>query len=250
MTAASRSSRVGARAEGDTSGLYEPFGALVRELAPGRSFADMGCMWRLDGAIAFLAERSGATSVTAFDAAPRSGRFDEQHARNNSKVRFVRGDMHRLRSETPLLDDPDVLGTGLDAVGPHDVVWCTGVLYHTPNPLLIVSNLLSITRRTLVLGSKTLPEVPGLPQAAVFFPGLTPAQRHLYAPLWGSGIAADFDRTPLMEYANWWWGLTPSALRGLIEATPGFCVREQIDLPYHDYDDNCLMIVDAVTRSG
>ncbi len=35
---------------------------LIRRLAPGRSFADIGCMWNVNGQIAFLAEQSGATS--------------------------------------------------------------------------------------------------------------------------------------------------------------------------------------------
>lgn len=225
--------------------LYGPFRSLVDELAPGRSFADMGCMWRLDGGVAFYAEEKGATRVTAVDAAPRSARFDAEHERRNSQVRFVRADLHLAKSTTLDVDHPDVVGTGLDAVGLHDVVWCTGVLYHTPNPFLLFRNLLSITAHTLLVGTKSIPEIPGVPNAAVFFPGLDPTQRDAYAPLWGAGIGPPFDRDPMREYANWWWGLSASALRGFVEACPGWRVRETIDLPYHDYDDNCLLVVEA-----
>ena len=39
----------------------------VREHAPGKSFADIGGVFKLVGDMAFLAEDSGATSVTLFD---------------------------------------------------------------------------------------------------------------------------------------------------------------------------------------
>ena len=230
----------------DASGeVYRPFADLVSKIAPGRSFADMGCMWRIDGAVAFLAEARGATAVTASDVMDRTPKFDEEHARRRSNVRFVRADMHRLKGEDiGVASSNDVVTSGVDAVGKHDVVWCTGVLYHTPNPLLILANLLAITRRTLVVGNKTIPEIPGVPQAAVFFPGLTRGQREAYAPLWGEGITADYDRTPFREYANWWWGLTPSAMQGFIDATPGFQVADTIELPWNG-EDNLLLVVEA-----
>lgn len=170
-------------------------------------------MWQVEGAIAFLAEESGAPAVTGLDYMAPTRSFQEQIARG-SKVRFVHGDLH----------DPETVA----AVGPHDVVWCWGVLYHSPNPMLTLERLRAMTREFLILGTATLPPVPGLSQACVFFPGLSDRDRTAHAAAWpGSrgrfGLSTPF--VPEYNYGNWWWGITPSALAAMFEAA-GFSVLE------------------------
>ncbi len=60
----------------------------------GRSFADVGCMWSVDGAIAFAAEAAGATAVTGVDVMEESAAYRAQHEHLASQARFVRGDLH------------------------------------------------------------------------------------------------------------------------------------------------------------
>ena len=176
-------------------------------------------MWSVDGAIAFLAEESGARSVTGLDVmAPTPGYLTE-HARRSSGVRFVHGDVHDLSS--------------VEEVGTHEVVWCWGLLYHAPNPVLTLERLRSLTSELLILGTETIPEVPGLPQACVFYPGLTERPRLAFAA--GSseprlGLTSAFD--PAAGYASWWWGLTGSAVRSMLEAT-GFELVEAGGGPFH-----------------
>src|SRR6478609_9259845 len=67
---------------------------LVRRYAPGRSFLDVGCMWNVHGGITFLAEEAGAKRVTGIDVMAPTPRFESEHARRSSDVRFVRGDVH------------------------------------------------------------------------------------------------------------------------------------------------------------
>lgn len=219
--------------------------ALVRRFAPGRSFADMGCMWRVSGAVAFLAEDCAATEVTAFDGMEPTPEFEAEHRRRESRVRFVRGLIDVRVSTGPDGDPtvPEFVRTGVDAVGMHDVVWCSGVLYHTANPCLLLQNLMSICRETLVIGTKTIPEVPGLPQAAVFFPGLDDAARRVYEPLWRTGITAPFDPDPDRVAANWWWGLTASSLRGMVDTTPGWRTAELIQCAWDRGSDDNLYLV-------
>src|SRR3954470_7432267 len=95
---------------------------VVRRHAAGKSFADVGCMWKVNGRIAFVAEEAGATSVTGLDVMAPTPEYEAEYERRGSGVRFVQGDLH----------DPALV----DQVGPHDVVWCSGVLYHSPNPML------------------------------------------------------------------------------------------------------------------
>jgi hypothetical protein len=190
-----------------------PREALVRRHAPGHSFADVGCMWSVDGAIAFAAEEAGATSVTGLDVMDATPAFEAARERRGSAVRFVHGDLH----------DPAVV----DEVGVHDVVWCSGLLYHAPHPLLTLQRLRDLTGEILLLATESLPEVPGLPGACVFYPGAEPAP---FAAPGRAGLATPFD--PARAYENWWWGITPSALRGMLDAT-GFAVVELHDDGLH-----------------
>jgi hypothetical protein len=190
-----------------------PREALVRRHAAGRSFADVGCMWSVDGAIAFVAEAAGATSVTCLDVMDATPAFEAEWARRRSAVRFVRGDLH----------DPAVVAE----VGVHDVVWCSGLLYHAPNPLLTLERLRELTGQTLLLATESLPEVPGLRGACVFYPGADPA---LFAAPGRAGLATPFDAA--RGYENWWWGITPSALTGMLDAA-GFAVVDLHDDSLH-----------------
>ena len=185
---------------------------VVRAYAPGRSFADVGCMWNIHGDIAFLAEEAGATAVTGVDVMNPTEEFDRKHRERSSQVRFVKADLHNP-------------GT-VEAVGVHDVVWSTGVIYHTPHPMHLIHQLRGMTREYLVLGSATMPEVPGLPQACLFYPGLDEAGRSVHTKLVAGeslGITAPYD--PSKSYANWWFGITPSAMRAMVE-TSGLTVVE------------------------
>lgn len=195
-----------------------PIEPLIDELAPGRSFIDVGAMWRVHGKVAFRAEEHGASAVTALDVSTPTPEYRAEHERRDSKVRFVLGDVH----------DPAVR----EEAGPHDVVWCSGVLYHCPNPVHTLECLRELTQRTLVLISATLPDQPGVGQANVFFPGLPERDRLRYDRAYAAasglsaerlGLSTPFD--PEQRYGNWWWGLTPSAIRGMLEVT-GFAVQQ------------------------
>ena len=120
----------------------------MRRLAAGKTFCDVGCMWKVNGRIAFVAEEAGATAVTGVDVMPATAEFEAEHTRRSSQIRFVHGDLH----------DP----TTVAEVGAHDVVWCSGVLYHAPNPVLTLQRLRELTRELLILQTMTLPELPGV----------------------------------------------------------------------------------------
>ncbi len=184
---------------------------LIRRFAAGKRFADIGCMWNVDGELCFVAEHSGATAVTGVDIMAPTDRFKASLAGRRSLVRFVQGDIH----EPGLIE-------------PHDVVWCSGVLYHAPHPLLTLERLRAITASTLILATETIPDVPGLAQACVFLPGLNAPDRRLHAAARPGavalGVTTPFD--PAQSYGAWWWGISRSALRGMLLAT-GFEVVEE-----------------------
>jgi hypothetical protein len=199
--------------QGETLGAYDRLPEFIRNHAPGKSFADIGCMWGVNGEHAFLAERAGATAVTAVDVFGPTPEFEEKHRAQGSRVRFVLGDVTRRDT--------------LDEIGEADVVFCAGVLYHHPSPFDLLVALRRICRQTLILRTSTIPEVRGLPNAAVYFPMLDARARGLWklASLGvrhQAGISGPFQ--PSEGYGNWFWGLTPSCLESLLN-TAGFRVE-------------------------
>jgi 2-polyprenyl-3-methyl-5-hydroxy-6-metoxy-1,4-benzoquinol methylase len=177
---------------------------LIAEHAPGRSFLDVGCMWSVDGALCFAAEDAGASTVTGVDVMAASERFEAERERRGSAVAFVQGDLH----------DPAL------PVAPHEVVWCSGLIYHAPHPLLSLERLRALTTGTLLLATETIPEVRRRPRSAVF------------APEPGSHPAHTVAFDPAQGYGNWYWGLTPSAVVAMVEAA-GFAVGEQYRTKWH-----------------
>lgn len=195
---------------GDIIGSYDRLPEYIRRHAPGKSLADIGCMWGVNGEYAFIAEEAGASSVKAVDVFGPTPEFLEKKQTRSSRVEFILGD----------ITQPDTISR----VGIVDVVFCAGVLYHHPSPFNLLSALRRICRETLILRSSTIPEVRGLPNAAVYFPMLGADGRQLWnlkslGVQHQSGISTEFQ--PQEGYGNWFWGLSPSCLMSLLQ-TAGF----------------------------
>ena len=183
----------------------------IREYAPGHSFVDVGCMWGIHGAFTFLAEECGATRAVGVDVYPATPEFERERERRGSSVEFVHGDLH----------DP----TTAERVGQVDVVFCSGVLYHTPEPFHQLLQLRRICAERLILTTRTIPELPGLRHAAVYYPYLGRAQRRLWTLGTGQQMAISTPYEADQGYGNWFWGMTPSCLTALVR-TAGFEVEE------------------------
>jgi hypothetical protein len=179
---------------------------LIARHVAGRSFVDVGCMWTIDGALCFAAEDAGAASVTGVDVMARSERFDAELRRRDSKVRFVQGDLH--------------VPATVAAIGRHDVVWCSGVLYHAPHPLLTLERLRALTGQTLLLATETVAETPGRRNTCVIAPGRDEHPN------------AEPPAGPNAGYGPWYWGISPSALRTMLMLS-GFSVVEEFRTPFH-----------------
>ena len=201
------------RLRGDVVGNYDHLPQYIRQYAPGRSFVDVGCMWGVNGEYAFIAEESGAKSVKAVDVFGPTPEFEaKKHARNSS-VQFILGDATSIDT--------------IARIGEVDVVFCAGVLYHHPSPFDVLVALRRMCRHTLILRTYAIPEIDGLPNAAVYFPLLEPRDRLLWelSKLGVSkmvGITNEFQ--PQEGYGNFLWGLTPSCLESMLR-TAGFRVE-------------------------
>ena len=184
---------------------------LIRRLVPGKTFADIGCMWRVNGLFSFVAEDAGAARVAAVDIYPASPEFTAELARLGSRVEFIQGDIHAAAT--------------LQAIGRRDLVFCSGLLYHTPNPVATLMQLRRICDGVLILNTSTVPEHPGVKNFAVFYPYLDAGQRRLWSLGEGAlGVSTPYD--PAQGYANWIWGFSHSCLESMLRCA-GFRVLER-----------------------
>ena len=120
-------------------------------------------------------------------------------------------------------------------------MWCSGLLYHTPSPHLLLANLLSITGEYLIVGSKVIPDVPGLPAAAVYYPGMSGEQRECFRPVSRTIANEPFVREHHGQ--NWFWGLGPESLLSLARSIRDVELVEQVDLPWHQRHDSCYLVL-------
>lgn len=190
---------------------------LVKKHAVGKSFADIGCMWGVNGFFSFLAEESGATKVVAVDIYPESKEFSDEKQKRNSRIQFVHGDINLFETT--------------EKIGVCDVVFCSGVLYHTPDPVHLLMRLRALCGQTLILNTASIPEIPGIKNAAVFYPFLDRGQRKIWNQGIGSQKAITGPYEPESGYGNWFWGMTPSAIESMLRCA-GFEVTERHVFPF------------------
>ena len=69
------------RRKGDDIGNYARLSEYIRSYAPRHSFADIGCMWGVNGEYSFLAEEAGATVVKGVDVFGPTPEFEEKRRR-------------------------------------------------------------------------------------------------------------------------------------------------------------------------
>ncbi|MEW6570509.1 MAG: class I SAM-dependent methyltransferase [Nitrospirota bacterium] len=205
---------------GDNVGDYKCLPEYVRKYAPNCSFVDIGCMWGVNGEYAFIAEEAGATVVKAVDVFGPTPEFEAKRNVRNSSVEFILGDATQ----------PETIAK----IGVVDVAFCAGVLYHHPSPFDLLVALRKMCAKTLILRTAAIPEIKGLPNAAVFYPMLKAKDRQL----WNlqslgvnnqTGITNSFE--PREGYGNWFWGLTPSCLMSLLK-TAGFEIIFRANEPF------------------
>lgn len=71
-----------------------------------------------------------------------------------------------------------------------------------------------------------------MPQAAFFFPGMDAKSRRTVSRAFPPALALTSEFDPGNWYGNWWWGISPSALRAMVEVNPGLEVVEELRAPF------------------
>ena len=82
----------------------------------------------------------------------------------------------------------------------------------------------------------TIPDIPGFPNACVYYPYLNDGERAPYAKgyRWAAdggrtalGIGSPIDETPMRGLANCWWGISKSALWSMLRTARFEVVEER-----------------------
>lgn len=209
--------------------------AWITAATPGRSFADVGGLWGTVNEQISVAAAAGAASTTMIDIAPRDG---------------SEPDLWRLfaeRLEALGVAPPRCIQASIDdreavtAAGTFDVVHCSGVLYHCPQPLHTLRQLRALTGETLILGTASMPEcvenaagsVAVASGGALLVPALSYGQRSVLGQwLRENGVSMaigvnhpiDSDWA-VDDYSAWWWFFTPDHVAGLLQVA-GFEVLD------------------------
>ena len=211
--------------------MSDPRDKYLSEVVNGKSFADVGGLWGTEKEKVSVAQRYGASALTMIDVVPptfEEWRLFEERRRDLGlpPVTCISGDLVKL-VET-------------NSCPQFDVVHCSGVLYHIPDPVRLMAALRKITREYLILCSVvTATNVESdhgtleIPQAAaLFIPALQERERAILSSYWwrfvgdqALGLTSGEPSWRLDDFSSWWWLPTVEALRAICTVA-GFRCQE------------------------
>ena len=204
---------------------------FIARVVRGRSFADVGGLWGTVNEKVSVAARSEARAVTMIDISATGSELWLRFAERLASLGI--GGCECISS--------DVCALVASGTAPQfEVVHCSGVLYHHPNPIWFLEALRRITTRHLILTSAVTQEtisndlgtyrVP--PSGAIFVPALDQHERSILSKYWldKAGVGACFGITEAVrwdtrDFGPWWWLPTPRAMLAMAECV-GFRVLD------------------------
>ena len=198
----------------------------IAELAPNKTFADIGGLWGTVNETVSIAMRHGAREATMVDIQPLHTKWWKAfHERCEelgiSGYRSVVGDICNDRIA--------------DEIGCFDITHCSGIIYHLPSPFDMIRNLISMTRERFILSSMVVPDRIanrfGTLELArgqcLLVPTLSESQREMLIEHFGkmginSGGFEVQSNPPVrpdgrFSYFPWWWLCTAETLVSMCE---------------------------------
>ncbi len=198
---------------------------FVGRVVRGKTFADVGGLWGTVSEKVSVAHGHGASELTMIDVTEEGGAL---------------WTAFEARMQAAGIQDHRCVSSDVCAVEDlaFDVVHCSGVLYHHPNPQLLLGALRRLTREHLVLSSaitqETVSNAKGTyripPSGVLFVPALGDAERAILAEYWrGAGAEVHGITTPVRyspdDFGPWWWLPTARSMAAMASAA-GFEVLE------------------------
>ena len=209
---------------------------FIEKVVNNRSFLEVGGLWGEVNEKATVAHRHGASSISALDIWEEDNEWWQKFT--------IRSKEHGIKYYSKFvgsIDNSDIV----KSIPLHQVVHCSGVLYHCPNPFLTISNLASVCSEYLILTSATFPnliksQTGGMyldDDCAISVPALSPQKRVILndyildnygGGAYGINSPVDTwyysDSNP--NYGPWWWIWTPNYLKAMVQAV-GFKIIDE-----------------------
>ena len=209
--------------------MSDPRDRYIGRVVNGKSFADVGGLWGTVNEKVSVAHKCGANALTMIDVSPPAHDlwrlFDERRqAVGMPEVQCISADVLTIANTLPVVQ--------------FDVVHCSGVLYHMPDPMSLLVSLRKITREYLILASAvTATRVKGkqgvmeIPQAAALFvPALQEREHAILKSYWQKFVAdtaIGLTSEPISwqpdDFSPWWWLPTVDALKAMCQAAGFHC---------------------------
>lgn len=232
--------------------MNDPRDEYIGKVVKDKTFADAGGLWGVVNEKVSVAHRYGASALTMID---RVGPKDESWRLFEERRR------HLGVPEVSCIVSDILALADLSPCPQFDVVHCSGVLYHIPDPLRLLTTLRKITREYLVLGSivsgtkiesdQGILEIPNA--TALFVPALRGRERAIVQSYWqklvGDGAVGLTRETPWQpdNYVPWWWLPTVEALKAMCEAV-GFHYVESS--PFWNDNAHVLLLSVHANKTG
>ncbi|MGH8600137.1 MAG: hypothetical protein ACRET1_05700 [Burkholderiales bacterium] len=207
----------------------------IADLVAGKSFMDVGGLWGTKNEKISTAANAGAARTTMADIAPLG-----HSLWNDFDAHCARLGIHGYAKRQLDIVEPPQDVSGLR----HDIVHCSGIIYHVPDPYRMLANLRRVAGEHLILTSMVVPEHIKNAQgrlafptdSAVFVPSMTEATRAIVATHFRErNISIDAITRPMTEswrwpdgtpnYGPWWWLMSPAYLCGLVKVA-GFIIED------------------------
>jgi len=212
---------------------------VLQNLVEGQTFADVGGLWGVVNEKVSVALKGGAAHATMIDIQqPDDPLWTAFHDR--CKALDVSG--------YDCISTDATQSALYDTVGSYDVVHCSGVIYHVPDPITLLLNLRNITKKYLLITSMVFPEIMSTPDGTLtidggklyFIPAMSALERKIVATHCDSlGLKISHlngpevtewvsPKTGRANFGPWWWVITPRLLVTLAKV----CNMEVIDEGY------------------
>lgn len=210
--------------------MTDPRDQYIHRVTAGRSFAEVGGLWGTLNERVSVAHAAGARHLTMIDLSGPDSHWWLKFRKRCEEL------------SVPAVEEvsAEILNLAAQPTPPlFDVVHCSGVLYHMPDPIRFLGALRTITREHLVLTSSITADVISneagtlrIPSgSSLFIPALTPAEHAIvradWLPLVGEnagGITCP-TKWDAADFGPWWWLPTITALKAMSEAA-GFRVLD------------------------
>ena len=229
--------------------MSDPRDEYIARVVKGKTFADVGGLWGTVNEKVSVAHKHSAAVLAMIDVLPLGHdlwRSFNQRARTFElpEVRCISSNILQIEETLPGLQ--------------FDVVHCSGVLYHMPDPIRFLVAMRQITREHLILNSivtatkvESKERVLQIPQgAALFVPALKDKERAILKSFWQQfvgdaaiGVTAEAQSWSVNDFDPWWWLPTVEAVRAMCRAA-GFCCEDGA----YFWNDNAYALLLSVRK--